>query len=412
MIPDLDIFRLLAEASALGLLVGAERYRGRQAGEKKSAGVRTFAILCLLGTICSILDTTAFTSVTFAAVAAMILLGYYRSPVGSLGLTTEFAALLVFWIGYLLRSHEAAAISLGIALTIFLASKRTLHDSIREQISEAEFGATLKFLAVVLVVYPILPDLEMGPYGFFNPRHVWGLVILVSTISYAGYFLTRWLGQRRGLMVGSLAGGFVSTTAVTMSLAERARSTPEASRLMGTAAVLAAAVQGPRLLLLLWAVNRGLASSLAMPLMGMALVGFIGAWLLGRRVGSESEAELPLQNPYSVRPALKFGLFFVAVLLFVEVGNRWLGEQGSLLASGIAGTASTSAVALSVSKLLNEGSLTPLVAAGSVLVAITANAFTKWVLVLIYGTRQMAFWLGGGLLTMLVGAFMLFFAQS
>ncbi len=407
MNPDLDTLRLLGEALALGLLVGAERYRGRDPGEKKFAGVRTFAILCLLGAICGILQTTALTAVTFAAVAALILLGYHRSPGDSLGTTTELAAFLVFWIGYLLRSHETAAISLGIVLTIFLASKRTLHDFVRDQVSEAEFEATLKFLAVVLVIYPILPDREMGPYGFFNPRQVWGLVILVSTISYGGYFLTRWLGERRGLLLGSLVGGVVSTTAVTMSLAERARSAPEASRLMGTAAVLANTAQGPRLLLLLWAVNRDLASFLALPLAGMALVGLAGAWLLSRRAGSESQVQVPLQNPYSVRPALKFGLFFVAILLLVAVANSWLGDRGTLLASAVAGTTSTSAVALSVAKLLDEGSLPPLVAAESVLVAIAANALSKWVLAWVNGTRQMAFWLGGGLLTMLAAAFLL-----
>jgi uncharacterized membrane protein (DUF4010 family) len=412
MTSDLDTFKLLAEALALGLLVGAERYRGRESGEKKTAGVRTFAILGLLGAICGLLGTTAFTAVSFAAVAALVLLGYHRSPAESLGLTTEFAALLVFWIGYLLSLHEAAAISLGIILTIFLASKRTLHHFVRDQISEVEFEATLKFLAVVLVVYPILPDRAMGLNGFFNPRQVWGLVILVSTISYAGYFLTRWLGRRRGLMVGSLVGGVVSSTAVTMSLAARARAAPEASRLMGTAAVLATAVQGPRLLLLLWAVNRGLAASLAVPLLGMAVVGLGGTWLLRRRVDRGSEIELPLQNPFAVKPALKFGMFFVAVLLLVEVGNAWLGEHGSLLASAIAGTASTSAVALSVAELANKGALAPLVAAASVLVAIAANSLSKILLALINGTRQMAVWLGGGLLTMLAAAFALLFARS
>ena len=411
MTPDLDTLRLLGEALALGLLVGVERYRGRRPGEKKFAGVRTFAIICLLGAFSGILDNTAFTAITFAAVAALVLLGYYRSPAESLGLTTEFAALLVFWIGYLLKDHETVAISTGIVLTIFLASKQTLHHFVREQISETEFEATLKFLAVVLVIYPVLPNRQMGPYGFFNPQQIWGLVILVSTISYVGYFLTRWLGHRRGLMLGSLVGGFVSTTAVTMSLAGRARSAPETSRLMGTAAVLANAVQGPRLLLLLWAVNTDLASALAVPLLGMAVVGLFGAWLLGRRTDSESEGEIPLQNPYSVRPALKFGLFFVAILLLVEVANTWLGDQGTLLASGIAGTTSTSAVALSVSELLNQGSLTQLVTAGSVLIAITTNALTKWVLALANGTRQMAFWLGGGLLTMVAVAFLLFSIQ-
>ncbi len=406
MLPDLATFKLLGEALALGLLVGVERYRGREPGEKKSAGVRTFTILCLLGAICGLFAAPVLTAVTFAAVAGLVLLGYYRSPTGSLGLTTELAALLVFWIGYLLHSYEAAAISLGIVLTIILAAKQQLHRFVREQISEAEFDATLKFLAVVLVIYPILPDRELGPYGFFNPRQVWGLVILVSTISYAGYFLIRWLGSRRGLLLGSLVGGIVSTAAVTMSLADRARRAPEASRLMGTAAVLANAMQGPRLLLLLWLVDRGLARSLAAPLLGMAAVGLAGAWLLARRAGT-ADVEFPLQNPYSLRPALQFGLFFVAILLLVKLADLWLGDRGILLASGVAGTASTSAVALSVSKLLGQQALSPLIAASSVLLAIATNAIAKWVLALVHGTRQMAFWLGGGLLTMLAAAFLL-----
>ena len=409
MAPDLVTLKLLGEALALGLLVGVERYRGREPGEKKSAGVRTFAIFCLLGALCGIFATTALTAVTFAAVAALVLVGYYRSPSDSLGLTTELAALLVFWIGYLLSTHETAAISLGIVLTIFLASKRTLHHFVREQISEAEFEATLKFLAVVMVIYPILPDLEMGPYGFFNPRQIWGLVILVSTISYVGYFLIRWFGKRRGLMLGSLAGGIVSTTAVTMSLAERARAAPEASRLMGAVAVLANAVQGPRLLLLLWVVNPGFARSLAVPLLGMAVLGFAGSWLLIRSTDSNSEIDFPLQNPYSFKPALKFGLFFVAILLLVEAAGHWLGDRGVLIASGIAGAGSTSAVALSVSELLEQGSLAPVVAAGSIIVAISTNALFKWVLAWVNGTRQMAFWLGGGLLTMVATAFVLLY---
>ena len=412
MDPDLATLKTLGEALAVGLLVGAERYRGREPGEKQAAGVRTFAIVCTLGALCGIFAVTPVTVVTFAAVAGLVLLGYHRSSGESLGMTTEFAALVVFWIGYLLSFHETAAISLGIVLTIFLASKRTLHHFVREQISEAEFEATLKFLAVVLVVYPILPDQELGHYGFFNPRQIWGLVILVSTISYVGYFLVRWLGDKRGLMLGSVAGGIVSTTAVTMSLAGRARSAPETSKLMGAVAVLANAVQGPRLLLLLWVVNRSLAQSLAVPLVGMGVVGLAGSWLLTRKAEKGSDVEMPLQNPYSFRPALKFGFFFVAILLLVEAAGDWLGDRGILLASSIAGTASTSAAALSVSELLEQGSLGQFVAKLSVVFAIATNALSKWVLTWINGTRQMAFWLGGGLLTMVATALLLLYAAS
>ena len=407
MAPDLQVFKILGEALALGLLVGIERYRGREPGEKKSAGVRTFAIFCLLGALCGIFAIPLITVATFTAVAALVLLGYHRAPEGSIGLTTEIAALLVFWIGFLLNSHEAAAISLGIVVTIFLASKRSLHHFVREQISEAEFDATLKFLAVVLVVYPILPDRALGPYGFFNPRSVWGLVILVSTISYSGYFLIRWLGTKRGLMLNSLVGGVVSTTAVTMTLADRARQTPEASRLMGALAVLANAAQGPRVLLLLWVVDRGLALRLAAPLLVMALVALIGTRVVAPRMAFEDAYEVPLQNPYSVKPALRFALFFVAVLLVVAVANAELGDRGSLIASAIAGTGSVSAVALSVSKLSSQQALSPSIAALSVVVAVATNSIAKLVLAWVNGTRRMALWLGGGLLTMLAVAFLL-----
>jgi uncharacterized membrane protein (DUF4010 family) len=407
MRPDLEVFKLFGEALALGLLVGVERYRGRQPGEKKSAGVRTFGIFSLLGALCGLVAVTPITVATFAAVAALVLLGYYRSPGGSLGLTTEIAALLVFWLGFLLNSHEVAAISLGIVLTIFLASKRPLHTFVREQISEAEFEATLKFLAVVLVVYPILPDRELGPYGFFNPRHVWGLVILVSTLSYSGYFLVRSLGTRRGLMAGSLAGGVVSTTAVTMFLADRARRAPAASRLMGALAVLANSVQGPRVLLLIWVLDPGLAWRLAAPLLGMALLGLAGAWLIAPRVASGNDHEIPLRNPYSVKPALKFALFFTAVLFLLGMANAEMGEGGSLFASAVAGTGSVSAVALSVSRLSGQQVLPPFVAAASILLAIAANALVKVVLTALNGTRQMAIWLAGGLLSMLAAASLL-----
>ena len=179
---------------------------------------------------------------------------------------------------------------------------------------------------------------------------------------------------------------------------------------MGAVAVLANAVQGPRLLLLLWVVNRSLAQSLAVPLLAMAVVGLVGSWVLTRSAGDTSQIDVPLQNPYSFRAALKFGLFFVAILLLVEVASQWLGDRGTLIASGIAGTGSTSAVALSVSELSEKGALAPLVASMSIMIAIATNALTKLTLTWINGTRQMALWLGGGLLTMLASAFLLLMA--
>jgi uncharacterized membrane protein (DUF4010 family) len=408
---DAENFRLLAEALAIGFLVGVERYKARDPGEKRFAGVRTFAAFSLLGGICGLLDSTNLTLGAFVALTALVAIGYYREAEEHIGLTTEVAALLVFWLGYLVHSHEALAISVAIILTIMLASKGVLHTFIRETLTETELFDTLKFLAVVLVVYPLLPDRDLGPFEFFNPARIWLLVVLVSTISYVGYILMRTLGRHRGLALSSILGGIVSTTAVTMSLAGRARESPESSRLLGVLAVMANAMQFPRLLILLWVIEPNLARFFVVPLLGMTTAGLVGAGILAywRRSGIEPEVELPLRNPYSLRLALRFGLFFVGILFLVRALEAWLGESGIQLASVLGGAASASAVTLSVADLVGKDSLSITAGAMAILLGIFANALTKGVMTLAQGTRQLAFWLGGGLLTMLATGFLLLY---
>ena len=79
------------------------------------------------------------------------------------------------------------------------------------------FAATLAFVGVVVVIYPLLPEGAYGPYAFFEPRQVWKFVILISSISYLGYFLEKFLGEEQGLFYTSVLGGLASTTAATLA---------------------------------------------------------------------------------------------------------------------------------------------------------------------------------------------------
>ncbi len=67
-----------------------------------------------------------FTLLTFGALLLLIALGYYRESEKHLGLTTEMAALLTFWLGYLVRSYEALSISAAIVLVLLLALRLAL----------------------------------------------------------------------------------------------------------------------------------------------------------------------------------------------------------------------------------------------------------------------------------------------
>ena len=108
---DITLFKTLGEALAIGLLVGVERYKSRSPDERKSAGVRTFTVIALLGAICALLDVPGFTLITFGALLVLLGVGYWRESTQSLGLTTEITALLTFWFGYLVKSHETLMIS-------------------------------------------------------------------------------------------------------------------------------------------------------------------------------------------------------------------------------------------------------------------------------------------------------------
>jgi uncharacterized membrane protein (DUF4010 family) len=402
-----QVFKVFAEALAIGLLVGVERYKARQPGEEKEAGVRTFALFALLGAVCAVLDQPGFTLVTFAGLIILLCIGYYRHSTKSIGITTEAAGLLTFWLGFLVYKYESLAVSTSVALVILLASKRKIHDFVKKTVSETEFYDTVKFLAVVFLVLPLLPDRDIGPYNFFNPTHVWLLVILFSTISFSGYVLMRCLGKNRGLLISGIAGGIVSTTAATLSLAGRAREEPQQSRACGVAAILANAAQFPRLLLFVWIGDRHLGKFLSLPLIGMAVIGLVGALLISRGTKYTGMDDLPVENPYSLIPALKFAAFFVCILLFSKVVTVYWGARGIYLGSVVAGAGDVSAIAFSIAKLVGAGSLSIMAAVVAILIGVTANAIVKWILAYVNGTRTFALWLGSGFLAMLGGGFAL-----
>ena len=400
-------FRAIGEALAIGLLVGGERYRDRSDGERSFAGLRTFAIISLLGGVGALLAVPMYTLAMFIALVALLGLGYAREEGESLGGTTEVAALLAFWLGFAARDHEVLALATAVALVVLLASKKLLHRFVAERVTDVEFLDTLKFMVVVVVVWPLLPDEAYGPYGALNPSQIWALVILVSTISYSGYILIRALGGSRGLQISSLVGGLVSTTAVTMSLAQRARENEGLGRLCGATGVLANAVQLPRLLVLLYVVDRPLANMMAGPLLAGFAAAAGGAWLLARvrKVWDETPGEaVTLQNPYSFTPAFKFALLLGGVFVLSKVMGELFGEGGVYVTAGVTGLADASAISLSVGAMAHEGTLSAISAGWAVLIATAANALLKCVIAAANGTWTLVFWLAGGFATMLLTA--------
>lgn len=382
----------IAEALLIGFLIGAQREASQGEGHP---GVRDFVLIALIGAICGLLQNPWLTVASLVSVTAMLGAFYFQVRPRA-GITTEMAALATYCLGFMTASPDArfgAPLAIGVSIVVvgFLEAKRSLHKLIRETITEAEFNDTLRFLAIIFIVYPILPEGEFGPYLFLAPRRIWAFVILVSSVSYAGYFLQKFLGAKRGLKLAGVLGGLASTTAATASFARSSSDEPENRLLYAQAAVIANAMQFPRLLLILAVVSPPLARAVLLLLGVMMVAGLSWGLLMGRMSRMEvGQPSVRLQNPFRLLPALQFGVLFGAILFASKAASAVFGNAALYWTSALGGSLDADAVALSVADLLSRGDLSAATGALCVLVALLANAVVKTAIALYGGAPSFA----------------------
>jgi uncharacterized membrane protein (DUF4010 family) len=379
------------EALLIGFLIGAQREASREETEQQP-GVRDFALISLVGALC------AFIGSDWIAVAALIalasLLAVYRyQTVGRSGITTEMAAVATFFLGYAaattrIPSATLLAVSLTIAVLFLLSAKAVLHQLVRKTITETEFQDTIRFLALVFVIYPVLPVQPLGPYGFFDARKVWLFVILVCSISYFGYFLRKFAGDRIGTRLAGVLGGIASSTAATAAFARMSR-TDEEVRGEGSA-IIANALQFPRVLILLYLLNVELAQACQWVLLAMTAAGAATAMVYWRDEGTAVHAGPIMSNPFSLAPALKFGLLLTVILFVSRAALHSFGRGSVQWIGAIAGLADADAVLLPVAELFGQGAISIAAASGAVLLALAANAVMKSIIASTGGSRPFA----------------------
>ncbi len=215
----------------IGLLIGLERERN-PAGK---AGVRTFALVSLLGTLAALLgvyvDTAWLLPAGLLAVTGMLVVAYARvAPTEDPGTTTVAAAGVAYLLGALAGLGEATlAAALAIVVTALLYFKPEL-ESWSAALKREEQVSLLQFLVITFIVLPILPDRTYGPYGVLNPREIWLMVVLIAGVGVASYMAMRVAGERHGMLLTGLLGGLVSSTATTALYARRSNESPAMSQ--------------------------------------------------------------------------------------------------------------------------------------------------------------------------------------
>jgi len=365
----------LAASLAVGLLIGLERERSPSA----KAGVRTFALLALFGSLAALLEGTWTVPVGLAAVAAMLIAAYARdAQQEDSGTTTVVAACVCYLLGALAGAGETAiAGALGIAVTALLYFKPEI-EGFSTALKRHEQVSVLQFLAASFIVLPLLPDRGFGPYEALNPRHIWLMVVLISGIGLASYVALRVAGERHGAVLTGILGGLVSSTATTVLYARRSRESGALRRLAAVVVPLANLVPIARIALLAAVLAPSLLAHLA-PIAGAALAAGVVVTAFALRAG-EGAGPAPApesRNPAELGTALKFAAFYAVVLVAAEWLSDVAGSRGLYAAAAVSGLADIDAIVLSALNLFGAGRLGAPQAVSAIAIAYAANVAFK-----------------------------------
>ena len=413
---DYEPFISIGVALAAGLLIGFEREQSQSPDAGQIGflgGARTYPLFALVGALSVLLGHgtwSFFPLLSFLGMLGLVTISYADDvrKERDRGLTTEAPLLLTFLLGALgatrtliLPESRRVIFVLGIAVvvTLLLSSKPRLKDLVRH-VSADDLYATLKFLIIAVLILPLLPNTTFGPLSVLNPFNIGLMVALIAGVSFVGYVAIRILGPGRGLAVTAIIGGLISSTAVTLASAGRARKDQELAPAAALAIVLASTIMSARVLFEVAVVYRPLLTPLLPPIGAMFVVGMAASLLLYRRSRKQSDAlsssEVTFQNPFELGSAVKSGLLFALVLLGAKAAQNYAGTKGIYFAALFAGTTDVDAITLSTANLARSGLATQ-IAVTTIVLGVTANTIVKGSMAVVVG--------GGRLARPVIGAF-------
>lgn len=383
----------LALATGLGLLIGIERgWRLRNTEEGgRVAGIRTHALLGLGGGASGLIALALSPVYGLLGLAGLILalLIAHRARLAdgddNVSATGAIVGILTLLFGVLATIGFAReALVAGGATTLILSMREKLHVWLKT-LGERDVQAAAQFGAIALVILPLLPDRDIGPYHALNPRMLWLVVVFVTGLSFAGYWASKRFGSTRGTILAATIGATYSSTAVTAEIARRLRDQTE-NRATLYAAIAAASAMMPLRVLILCGVL--LPSALGVFATGIgAAAGFVALYAaiaVYRADRKQGGGVASARNPFDFWPAVGFAVM-VAVIIVVA---RWtidrFGEQGMIVLVSLTGLYDVDAAVIMTTTLPRD--TLPLAQLGIVLsLPILVNTVLKSVLVLVLG---------------------------
>ena len=383
-------FQDLLISLSLGMLVGLQR----QWSQVRVAGMRTFALVTLMGAITAQIggpDHFWLLGAGLLGLVALVVTGnILDAAVAGPGQTTEVAMVVMYLVGaYVVLGPTPVAVVVGATVAVLLHMKEPLKEVV-SRIGEEDLTAIIQFAVISLIILPILPDQTFGPYEVLNPRTIWLMVVLIVGINLAGYAGSRLLGHQRGTILAGVLGGLVSSTATTASYARTPEEDSVRTRAAAPVVLLATSVVYLRVIIEIGAVSPALLTTAAAPI-GILLVLAVALGIISLRgAANQGGSVVEKSNPSKLGPALFFALMYGVVLLAVAAADDWLGGAGLYGVAALSGLTDMDAITLSTSELVDGGRVEATAGWRAIVIAGISNLIFKGGIVVAAGNKALA----------------------
>ena len=392
--PALMLFVLTLVFSLLLGLELRQHYRNEPPGTLYGTD-RTLTFIGLLGYVLYVTGYgKPWVYLAGLLVVAAFLLVYYVEKIRSrkqYGITTILVGLLTYGLAPLIDTQPLWLVVALVVVVLILVERKGYLRRLTGRFDEDEFITLAKFLLISGVILPLLPDRPLAPQIPVSPFRIWAAVTVISGISYAGYLIRRFIYPRQGPLITGLLGGLYSSTATGIVLAKRSREAADPYP-YASAIVLATGMMFVRIWVLARIFNPPAGHVLSLPLLSLAALAALSAWLLeryGRRRMKTAEKinGTQVNNPLEFRTALIFALLFVVFSLITEYVVSHFGHQGLHLLSFVVGVTDIDPFLLSL--FTGKYAIGLSVLAGATLMATLSNNLMKACYALWFGSRDL-----------------------
>lgn len=340
-LPDFALKLLLG--TILGAVIGSERERAHR---QHTAGLRTFSLIALLGTLCGIIALSTLPLAELfplAGLAALIAYTYYlhRTVKLKIGVTTLIALPLVFMAGLLvgIGFYAEAVVATFIVLGVLYLGQ-SLHERI-ENLKPEHVSEIVQFSLIFFVLYPLLPKEPVEISGIMiDFTYLFFLVLLVSLLNLAVFLINRFSKGKATLKSGFLCG-VINSTAAVYFFSKKSKEGGKSYVGGATAAVLGSVTRNAFLTAIL--LTEVFLNSL---LFFAVLMALLLAFLFIER--KEMSLKFPMEQPFNiVNGTAIIVALFAGVVLFQLISQRF--PLAIVPVSFLGSTMSTTFVLISLS---------------------------------------------------------------